>query len=137
MQRHEMMTAMTELGLKGMAGAFDEAVTTGLQRKRTTMEVLTDLLRAEATHRHAASVRYRMSAARLPAVKDLDAFVFDGTPSTRGWCARCTAARFFRAGATSCWSVERVPARRISPPPSLPMWYEPAPADATSTQWTW
>lgn len=75
MQRHEMMTAMTELGLKGMAGAFDEAVTTGLQRKRTTMEVLTDLLRAEATHRHAASVRYRMSAARLPAVKDLDAFV--------------------------------------------------------------
>ena len=46
MQRHEMMTAMTELGLKGMAGAFDEAVTTGLQRKRTTMEVLTDLLRA-------------------------------------------------------------------------------------------
>lgn len=49
MQRHEMMTAMTELGLKGMAGAFDEAVTTGLQRKRTTMEVLTDLLRAEAT----------------------------------------------------------------------------------------
>ena len=38
MQRHEMMTAMTELGLKGMAGAFDEAVTTGLQRKRTTME---------------------------------------------------------------------------------------------------
>ena len=35
MQRHEMMTAMADLGLKGMAGAFDEAVTTGLQRKRT------------------------------------------------------------------------------------------------------
>ena len=82
MQRHEMMTAMTELGLKGMAGAFDEAVTTGLQRNRTTMEVLTDLLRAEATHRHAASVRYRMSAARLPAVKDLDAFVFDPQASS-------------------------------------------------------
>lgn len=65
MRRHEMMTAMAELGLKGMAGAFDEAVTTGLQRKRTTMEVLTDLLRAEATHRHAASVRYRMSAATV------------------------------------------------------------------------
>ena len=84
MQRHEMMTAMAELGLKGMAGAFDEAVTTGLQRKRTTMEVLTDLLRAEAAHRHAASVRYRMSAARLPAVKDLDAFVFNDTPINEG-----------------------------------------------------
>ena len=84
MQRHEMMTAMAGLGLKGMAGAFDEAVTTGLQRKRTTMEILTDLLRAEATHRHAASVRYRMSAARLPAVKDLDAFVFEDTPINEG-----------------------------------------------------
>ncbi|WP_301337962.1 hypothetical protein [Sphingomonas sp. AP4-R1] len=48
MQRHEIMEAMGGLGLKGMASAFDEAVTTGLQRKRTTMEILTDLLRAGA-----------------------------------------------------------------------------------------
>ncbi len=66
MQRHEMIEAMRALGLKGMAGAFDEAVTTGLQRKRTTHEILTDLLRAEAAHRHAASIRYRMTAAKLP-----------------------------------------------------------------------
>ena len=80
MQRHEMIAAMSGLGLKGMAGAFDEAVTTGMQRKRTAMEILTDLLRAEAAHRHAASIRYRMTAARLPTVKDIDAFVFEGTP---------------------------------------------------------
>ena len=80
MQRHEMIEAMRSLGLKGMAGAFDEAVTTGLQRKRTTHEILTDLLRAEAAHRHAASIRYRMTAAKLPVIKDLDAFVFEGTP---------------------------------------------------------
>ena len=80
MQRHEMITTMGQLGLKGMASAFDEAVTTGLQRKSTTMEVLADLLRAEAAHRHAASIRYRMGAARLPVLKDLGAFVFDGTP---------------------------------------------------------
>ena len=80
MQQHDMIDAMRGLGLKGMAGAFDEAVTTGLQRQRTTMEILTDLLRAEATHRHAASIRYRMAAAKLPVVKDLDAFHFEGTP---------------------------------------------------------
>jgi DNA replication protein DnaC len=80
MQRHEMIAAMGGLGLKGMAGAFDEAVTTGLQRKRTVMEVLTDLLQAEAAHRHAASIRYRMTAARLPVIKDLAAFAFEGTP---------------------------------------------------------
>lgn len=80
MQRHEMIAAMGQLGLKGMAGAFDEAVTTGVQRKRTATEILTDLLQAEAAHRHAASIRYRMSAAKLPVIKDLDAFIFEGTP---------------------------------------------------------
>ncbi len=84
MQRHEMIDAMRGLGLKGLAGAFDEAVTTGVQRQRTAMEILTDLLRAEAAHRHAASIRYRMSAAKLPVVKDIDAFVFDGTPINEG-----------------------------------------------------
>ena len=68
MQRHEMIDAMRALGLKGMASAFDEAVTTGVQRQRTTPEILTDLLRAEAAHRHAASIRYRMSATKLPVI---------------------------------------------------------------------
>ncbi|AOF94690.1 istB-like ATP binding domain protein (plasmid) [Sphingobium sp. RAC03] len=84
MQRHDMIEAMRGLGLKGMAGAFDDAVTTGIQRQRTTMEILTDLLRVEATHRHAASIRYRMAAARLPVVKDIDAFRFEGTPINEG-----------------------------------------------------
>lgn len=80
MQRHEMIAAMSGLGLKGMAGAFDEAVTTGVQRKRTVTEILTDLLQAEAAHRHAASIRYRMTAAKLPVLKDLSAFAFEGMP---------------------------------------------------------
>ena len=94
MQRHEMIAAMSGLGLKGMASAFDEAVTTGLQRKRTTMEVLADLLQAEAAHRHAASIRYRMTAARLPVIKDLSAFVFDGTPINEGLVRSLYAGSF-------------------------------------------
>ena len=94
MQRHEMITAMGGLGLKGMAGAFDEAVTTGLQRKRTVMEVLTDLLQAEVAHRHAASIRYRMTATRLPVIKDLDAFVFEGTPIGEGLVRSLYAGAF-------------------------------------------
>ena len=54
MQRHEMIEVLGQLGLKGMAGAFDDAVTTGLQRNRTAMEMLSDLLRAETAHRQAA-----------------------------------------------------------------------------------
>ena len=94
MQRHEMIEAMRSLGLKGMAGAFDEAVTTGLQRKRTTHEILTDLLRAEAAHRHAASIRYRMTAAKLPVIKDLDAFAFEGTPINEGLVRSLHAGSF-------------------------------------------
>jgi DNA replication protein DnaC len=48
------------------------------------MEILTHLLQAETAHRHAASIRYRMTAAKLPVLKDLDAFVFDGTPINEG-----------------------------------------------------
>src|SRR3546814_16448347 len=52
MQRHEMMQALTGLGLKGMAGDFDEAVTTGLQRQRTTLEIMNALLRSKPTNPH-------------------------------------------------------------------------------------
>ena len=36
-----MIAAMSGLGLKGMAAAFDEAVTTGVQRKRTVAIAIT------------------------------------------------------------------------------------------------
>jgi len=84
MQRHEMIETLGRLGLKGMAGAFDDAVTTGLQRNRTTLEMLADLLQAEIAHRQAASIRYRMTAARLPVIKDLSSFVFEGSPINQG-----------------------------------------------------
>jgi len=93
-QPHEMIAAMRELGLKGMAGAFDEAVTAGVQRQRTTPKILTDLLRAEAAHRHSASIRYRMSAAKFHVVKDLDAFVFEGTPVNEGLVRSLHAGSF-------------------------------------------
>jgi DNA replication protein DnaC len=83
-QRHEMIQALSDLGLKGMAGAFDEAVVTGLQRGRTSMEILAELIRAEGAHRQAASIRYRLGAAKLPTMKDLSSFSFQGTPINEG-----------------------------------------------------
>ncbi len=94
MQRHEMIDAMRGLGLKGMAGAFDEAVTAGVQRQHTITEILTDLLRAETAHRNAASIRYRMSAVKLPVVKDIDAFLFEGTPINEGLVRALHAGSF-------------------------------------------
>ena len=84
MQRHEMIETLGQLGLKGMAQAFDQAVTSGIRRNRSAMEILTELLKAEAAHRQAASIRYRMTAAKMPVIKDLDSFVFTGTPINEG-----------------------------------------------------
>jgi hypothetical protein len=40
MQRHEMIAAMAGPGLKGMAGGFDDAVTTKDQPGRTITKIL-------------------------------------------------------------------------------------------------
>ena len=94
MQRHEIVAALKGLGLKGMVTAFDDAVTNGIRRERTIMEMLADLLRAETAHREAASIRYRMTAAKLPAIKDLDGFMFDGTPINEGLIRSLYAGSF-------------------------------------------
>jgi hypothetical protein len=71
------------------------------------MEILTDLLRAEATHRHAASIRYRMTAAKLPVMKDLDAFVFDGTPINEELVRSLHTGSFLPGSATSSGRRDR------------------------------
>ena len=80
MQRHDLIAAMNELGLRGMAAAYDDAVTTGVKRQRDVTEILADLIKAEGVERSMRSIRYRIAAAKLPIARDLDSFVFDGTP---------------------------------------------------------
>ena len=137
MQRHDMIAVMGGLGLKGMAGAFDDAITIGLQRNRTAMEILTDLLRTEIAHRHAASIRYRMSAAKLPTVKDIDTFAFDGTPINEGLVRSLHSGSFLRGGVTLSWSAAPARARPILPPRSPPMLSATARVAATSTPSIW
>jgi DNA replication protein DnaC len=80
-----------------MASSFDDAVTTGIQKGRTIHEMLTDLLRAEMASREAASIRYRMKAAKLPAIEDLDNFEFTDTPINEGLVRSLYAGSFLPA----------------------------------------
>ncbi len=80
MQRHELIAALGELRLRGMAAAFDEAVVHGIRQRRTVEEILGELLRAEAAERQSRSIRYRLGIAGLPEMKDLDSFRFDLSP---------------------------------------------------------
>ena len=86
------------------------------------MDILTDLLRAEGAHRHAAPIRYRMSAARLPVVKDIDAFVFENTPINEGLVRSLYAGSFLPdlqrddLDASACCLTRRC-SRRATPLP--------------------
>ena len=80
MQRHELISALGGLRLRGMAAAFDEAVVHGIRQRRTVEEILGELLRAEAAERQSRSIRYRLGIAGLPEMKDLDSFRFDLSP---------------------------------------------------------
>jgi hypothetical protein len=80
MERHDILTAMTELKLLGMRAAFDEVVGKGMARRDEFYPLIASLIRAEHSHRQARSVRYQITIAKVPLAKDIDEFRFDNTP---------------------------------------------------------
>jgi DNA replication protein DnaC len=80
MERSEILTAMGELKLFGMKAAFDEIIATAVRRQHEPHRIVGDLLTAEITEKHARSIKYQMTIAKLPLAKDIDDFVFDDAP---------------------------------------------------------
>ena len=84
MERQQLIEAMTGLKLYGMRASFDEIAGKGLTRRDELYPLLASLIRAELNHRNARSINYRISSARFPVLKDIDAFQFAGTPVDEG-----------------------------------------------------
>jgi DNA replication protein DnaC len=80
MERSEILTAMGQLKLFGMKGAFDEVIAAAVKRQHEPQRVVGDLLTAEIAEKQARSIKYQMTIAKLPLAKDLNDFVFDDTP---------------------------------------------------------
>ncbi len=80
MERSEILGAMGELKLYGMKAAFDEIVSTAVKRQHEPSRVVGDLLRAEISEKQARSIKYQITISKLPLARDVDEFVFDGTP---------------------------------------------------------
>lgn len=80
MERQDILEMMARLELAGMRAAFDEVLTTGLKRKHSIQAIIADLLKAEIAEKHARSIKYQLTTARLPLAKELGDFAFDGTP---------------------------------------------------------
>ena len=94
MERHQIIDAMTGLKLYGMRASFDEIAGKGLARRDELYPLLGSLIRAELAHRQSRSINYRISGARFPVLKDLEAFIFEGTPVDEGQIRELAAGDF-------------------------------------------
>jgi DNA replication protein DnaC len=80
MDRTEVLELMIQLKLHGMRAVYDEVMATGIKRHYEPPRILGDLLAAEIAEKRARSIKYQLTIAKLPLVKDIDEFDFSGTP---------------------------------------------------------
>ena len=80
MERTEVLEMMGELKLYGMRSAYDETLVTALKRKHEPQRFVGDLLKTEISEKHARSIKYQLTVAKLPLAKDVDDFAFSNTP---------------------------------------------------------
>jgi DNA replication protein DnaC len=80
MERTEILATMGGLKLFGMRSAYDEIMATAVKRKHEPQKVVGDLLTAEISEKQARSIKYQLTIAKLPFAKEIEEFVFDGTP---------------------------------------------------------
>ena len=78
MERTQIFDLMGELKLFGMRSAYDEVMTAGIKRQHEPPQIVGSLLKAEIDEKHARSIKYQMTIAKLPLAKDIDDFVFEG-----------------------------------------------------------
>lgn len=84
MERHEVLDLMRELKLVGMRAAYDEVLSNALKRQHPAAQIVGSLLQAEIAEKQARSIRYQVTVAKLPLIKDLAEFDFSGTPVNEG-----------------------------------------------------
>jgi len=80
MERTELFDLMGALKLYGMRASYDEVMAAATKRQHEPPRVVGDLLKAEIAEKHARSIKYQMTIAKLPLAKDLDDFKFEGSP---------------------------------------------------------
>jgi len=84
MERHEILDLMVELKLAGMRHAYDEVIANGIKRQHPIQQTVGELLKAEIAEKHARSIKYQMTASKLPLAKEIEGFEFTGTPINEG-----------------------------------------------------
>ncbi len=118
MERDQVLAMMTTPRLGGMRVAYGDILADGLRRRHTVQQIVGAPLKAGTANRTARSIRYQMTAARLPSAREPADFDFAASPVNEPLIRDPAMAASPTAGATSSWSVAPVPERPISTPPS-------------------
>ena len=106
MERTDVLDMMGELKLYGMKSAYDDTLATAIKRKHEPQHFVGDLLKAEISEKHARSIKYQLTTAKLPLAKDVEDFAFKYTTNQRKPGARSRRRRLHRSAA------QRRPRRR-------------------------
>lgn len=78
--REEILKLIKSLKLIGMMESYDEIISDTIRRKATSSYCLHQLLKAEVKTRTLKALQARIRSAHFPVMKDLDNFIFTGTP---------------------------------------------------------
>ena len=99
MERTEVLDMMGSLKLYGMKAAYDETLAAALKRRHEPQRFVGDLLRAEISEKQARSIKYQITASKLPLAKDVDDFAFKDTPINEAPRSRPRRRRLHRSAA--------------------------------------
>ncbi|WP_039734061.1 ATP-binding protein, partial [Roseomonas sp. B5] len=80
MERHQVLELMSELKLIGMKAAYDELLSAAIKRQHPVQQLVGNLLQAEIAEKQARSIRYQVTIAKLPLIKEIAEFDFTDTP---------------------------------------------------------
>ncbi len=97
MERHEVLDLMRELKLVGMRAAYDEVLSNALKRQHPAAQIVGSLLQAEIAEKQARSIRYQVTVAKLPLIKELAEFDFSGTPINEGLVRNMATGSFLNS----------------------------------------
>ena len=78
--REDIIAIMKELRFTGMLESYDEVIDDTIRRKASLNYGLYKLLKSEQKTRKLRTIQSRISAANFPEKKDIDNFIFTGTP---------------------------------------------------------
>ena len=78
--REDIIAIMKELRFTGMLESYDEVIDDTIRRKASLNYGLHKLLKSEQKTRKLRTIQSRISTANFPEKKDIDNFIFTGTP---------------------------------------------------------